>query len=531
MSNSTNGNRTIGAGGSAPGLPLASSVPAGLLFHGWDPTQPNGARDVGFPASLLSQATITAYSPSGIGAVPTTVNNFLNTFLQYPSGQFYQNFGSKVNRMLDRVLIGDATKNNATNVASQPDWLTQYQLAKGRTYGYVQTSQASITNTDASQDSLTTLVVGAQVGSRAHGQVIAITGMGVNNQTGGSGAAAWAGYFEAFRDTGVAGNGGAYGIEIDTMNYVSAVAVTDPYVQSDDQTVSAQLASGGGFPGTLYPTTVGINFQNNNTTFDKGIVFGSNSITGADGTNGSGVAIAFGKGHTIQWYSGAGVNTSSILCNGTTTAASVQQLFSDNQVIWRNASTKSIFVATGVASGVNGLQALGSAAASPVQLQAVGDDTNIDLQITPKGTGLARVVNGIKGTVTNDNAPTNAIGEYAQQTATGVSLTTGTPANVTSVSLAAGDYEVWGTVSFVGGAGCVPTALQCGSNTTSATFGGNGTSSLLQLTFGTASSNILPIPRQRFSLASTTTVFMVGQGTFTGGTMTANTALNWRRIR
>jgi hypothetical protein len=49
------------------------------------------------------------------------------------------------------------------------------------------------------------------------------------------------------------------------------------------------------------------------------------------------------------------------------------------------------FSATGVASAVNRLDALAAAAGNAVQLRALGADTDIDLQLTPKGTGNVRM--------------------------------------------------------------------------------------------------------------------------------------------
>lgn len=502
-------------------------------------TVTGGNTDKSLPLSVLFNGptftdTVT-YSGPILGTSGTPITLPGNSNFYAPS--------AVISRFNDRVFVGDATQNNGTNVASQPDWLTTYQIAKGRSYGYVQTSQFSVLNTSYG-DSLTTVVVGARTSTHTAHNVIAVTGMGVNDATtGGANNQAWAGYFEAFRDTGTAGNGGAYGIEIDTMNYVSAAAVTDPYSQSNDQTVSAQLAAGGGFPGTMYPTTVGINFQNNNSTFDKGIVFGSNSITGATGTSGTGIAIAFGRGHTIQWYGSAGVTTSSILSTGTLTAAAIQQLFSDNAVVFRNASSKTILNVQGVSSGVNGIQVLGSSTGNAVAVQAVGDDTNIPLQLSSKGSGTITlnnptVVSGtitptaIVGVTTNSNAATGQVGEYVSNSATGVSLTSGTNANITSISLTAGDWDVTGTVTFVPANTTAPTLMECGISTTSATLAGLGTVNFLNLSFPTnGSSQGFVAPRQRISIAATTTVYLVAVSTFTVSTMTANGFISARRMR
>ncbi|GAC1040835.1 beta strand repeat-containing protein [Rhizobium sp. No.120] len=497
-------------------------------------------------AVLAINPTISGAALSGgsinnapIGATIPNTGSFTTLALsgattQSATSQFYQNFGANVNRVNDRLFVGPAALNNGTNVASQPDWLTQYQLAKGRTYGYVQTSQLAVLNASTAKDSLTTAVFGAQTTGRttSGSQVIAATGIGVNNNYGNTGAAgnqAWGGYFEGWRDTSTAGNGGAYGIEADSINLVG-VADTDPYLQSSDQTVSAQLASGGEIVGA-FDATAAVNIQNNGAAYRKGIVIGSNAISGDDGTTGVGIAVALAKGHTIQWYAlsgGVGVPTSSILSNGTNQAAGISELFSDNIVSFRNASGKAILNIQGVASGVNGVQALGAATGQAVAVQAVGDDTNIPIQIQGKGTGDVR----IKGAGTNSNAQTGDVGEYVSNSTTGVSLTSATTANITSISLTAGDWDVTGTCTFVPANTTAPTLMQCGASTTSATLGGLGQNSFLGVTFPTnGQSQGFVAPRQRISVASTTTVYLVGQSSFTVSTMTANGFISARRVR
>lgn len=339
------------------------------------------AGSIGVPAD--NSVTSPKIAPGAVSAKLAT-----EAVTQNATGQFYQNAGAKVNRINDRLFVGPAALNLGTNVANQPDWLTQYQLAKGRTYGYVQTSQFTVLNDQASQTSLTTAVFGAKSSPPLEGgsQVIAVTGMGVNNASNGQTAnAAWAGYFEAYRDTATAGNGGAYGIEIDTMNFVGSVT-TDPYLQGNDQTIGLQLAAGGGFPVSgQFSSSAAVNIQNNNSTFDIGIVFGKDSISGADGTNGTGTAIAFGKGHALQWYAAAGGETSSIVCLGADGLAGIAQRFLDNQVQWVNAGGKNIFQAFGVTGSVNFPAFHSSTAGTPVQFFAAGDDANIDIALIPKG--------------------------------------------------------------------------------------------------------------------------------------------------
>ena len=58
---------------------------------------------------------------------------------------------------------------------------------------------------------------------------------------------------------------------------------------------------------------------------------------------------------------------------------------------------------------------------------------------------------GIVGTTTNNNANTGSWGEYLTNATTGTSLTANTPANATSVSLTAGDWDVSGVLTYVSG--------------------------------------------------------------------------------
>lgn len=136
---------------------------------------------------------------------------------------------------------------------------------------------------------------------------------------------------------------------------------------------------------------------------------------------------------------------------------------------------------------------------------------------------------GIKGTTTNDNAQAGSIGEYATATATSANLTSGTSATVTSVSLTAGDWDVSGTCQWNPG-GATITVLQLGISNTAATLAGLGSAMTL---FGSwTSGNVLSTPVVRFSIASTTTAYLVTNATFSGGTgTTCQGVIRARRVR
>lgn len=147
--------------------------------------------------------------------------------------------------------------------------------------------------------------------------------------------------------------------------------------------------------------------------------------------------------------------------------------------------------------------------------------------ITPSSTA------GIVGTTTNDGANAGSIGEYATNNTTSVSLTTATPANCTNTSapLTAGDWDVQGVIIFTPGASMTVTGLVSGISTTSATFGALG--SYVQSNFSTTVSvpQAYATPVTRISIASSSTVYVVGQSSFSGSTLTCSGFIRARRVR
>lgn len=145
--------------------------------------------------------------------------------------------------------------------------------------------------------------------------------------------------------------------------------------------------------------------------------------------------------------------------------------------------------------------------------------------ITPSQTS------GIVGTTTNNNANAGSVGEFVTATASSVALTSGTPTNVTSISLTAGDWEVSGNVLFAAGTGAAATLLQTSVSSTSGTITGGADNSLLGATLPAGIGSTLGAPVQRFSLSATTTIYLVAQANFSGGTYNATVRIRARRVR
>ena len=129
---------------------------------------------------------------------------------------------------------------------------------------------------------------------------------------------------------------------------------------------------------------------------------------------------------------------------------------------------------------------------------------------------------------------TNMIEEVSSKVAVGspVSLTTSTAANITSISLPAGVWDVSGNVNYKLGAATATQALSS-INTTSATQLADGTEVYSAVIFGVGISitDTTSMPRKRLVLTSTTTVYLVGQCAFTAGAVDAYGSLSAVRVQ
>ncbi len=147
------------------------------------------------------------------------------------------------------------------------------------------------------------------------------------------------------------------------------------------------------------------------------------------------------------------------------------------------------------------------------------------------------VVQTLQGSRTNDNAGTGEIGEYISSSVvigSAVSLTTDTTANVTSIVLTPGDWDVSGVIGFVPAATTSITHMSGGSSETSATMGGLGKE------FATTSQAYVPgvtneieyaVPTTRFSVAASTTVYLTAHAIFTISTLGGYGIIGARRVR
>jgi hypothetical protein len=141
----------------------------------------------------------------------------------------------------------------------------------------------------------------------------------------------------------------------------------------------------------------------------------------------------------------------------------------------------------------------------------------------------------IVGTATNNNASAGSVGEYVEGTAAigSVSLTSITAKTITSISLTAGDWDV-SVIGYFSPDGTtkvreVAVSLSSVNNTLNITPGRFTDDHKQDLTYSTAISHA--IPKYRFSLSGTTTVYLVMYADFNTSTMTAGGYISARRVR
>lgn len=204
------------------------------------------------------------------------------------------------------------------------------------------------------------------------------------------------------------------------------------------------------------------------------------------------------------------------------------------RIVGNGATTpaKTIRVVSGSLGVVN------NAYASQILTLTDGGNLSVTGSIAPSTTA------GIVGTATNDSANAGAVGEVicAQVTNGGspsgcatnsnapVSLSSNVPANITSVSLTAGDWNCWGNVAFTNGGTTVTTQSTGSINTTSATM--NTLQFANSSPPSTAGLNIaFAVPMVRQLLASTTTVYLVANNVFATSTSAAYGRIDCRRMR
>lgn len=135
---------------------------------------------------------------------------------------------------------------------------------------------------------------------------------------------------------------------------------------------------------------------------------------------------------------------------------------------------------------------------------------------------FAPVAGQFPGVNTAEDALAGNVGEYlASQVNVGAAivLANGTPADIASISLPAGDWDAWANLSTAPTAGAAQTSISGWISATSATDPNppnSGAYAQIQTAFATSGRQTLAVGQTRFSLATTTTIHLSATVAFTG---------------
>lgn len=143
---------------------------------------------------------------------------------------------------------------------------------------------------------------------------------------------------------------------------------------------------------------------------------------------------------------------------------------------------------------------------------------------------------GIIGSTTNDSAASGSVGQFVSSviaSGSAVSLAPNTAADLTHISLTAGDWDVWGNVGFIAGTGTTSIFLGAWLSSSSAAVPDPSLYGSLAaaLTLTNNNPTSVPVPSLRFSLSGTTPIYISATSNFSVSTLTMCGGIYARRVR
>jgi hypothetical protein len=303
------------------------------------------------------------------------------------------------------------------------------------------------------------------------------------------------------------------------------------------------IAFGAGGGATALPLTFNYNGTLYPFPFTVGGVVGPGSTTSGDAacwnnTVGSllkdcGVSITSGTTNDLVYYSASGAMSALATANSSvlvTSGAGVPSLSTTLPATLTIPSpTLSSPTLSGTVAGSNTipLSILQQQSAYTLLANATSGTANV----------TAITINQLPGVTTNTAANAGNIGELISSTVlfgSAVSLSTGSPSNITSISLTAGDWDVSGVVCFGSASGTTFTQTVGAFNTSSAalpTPPAGGFATWQGSITGTDGNACIATGTAQELLSTTTTIYLIGQGTFTGSTLVGYGYIGARRRR
>lgn len=352
----------------------------------------------------------------------------------------------------------------------------------------------------------------------------------------------------------ISGNGttSQRGISIDlgTLTGGGAIGSADPYGKIIGNIVKfVDLGIYYEGTGTTQVTPATLTIENNTilNSVRYGIWLHSGASIALDGISING-GVIYGSGAAGILLDGAAgfqniaINNVKAFNNALTTAtATLKAAVSIGSTVARLSMRGNDFYDDGVSKQLYGI-IVNAVAVTAAHISANNLSGNVTGAINLAGGGtlvgwLSDNPGAISGTTTNDSAAAGYVGEYISSTilvANVVSLVSNTTKTITSISLTAGDWDVWGAVSFSPNGTTTITAFKGGISATDnalATSPGDGGMFTMTASFATGTGCTIPVGKARVSLAATTTYYLVANSVFAISTMGGYGILAARRVR
>lgn len=186
-------------------------------------------------------------------------------------------------------------------------------------------------------------------------------------------------------------------------------------------------------------------------------------------------------------------------------------------------------------SGVTTPGVVNTAAETIATTLAVTGAVTLSSTLAVTGSITPSQTNGIVGTTTNNSVNAGGVGEYVSSevaSAGSVSMTSSTNINITSISLTAGDWDVFAIGKGNTAGSAVISWVRCSVSETSATYN-DGHSFANESTQNSINigAPAFGIPPKRYLLSTTTTLYLTLQAGYTPGTVGGYGRLSARRIR
>ena len=243
------------------------------------------------------------------------------------------------------------------------------------------------------------------------GANIGVSGFAANDLVSNT-KGAWALYGTAVREASV--NGPTFGLELDIANMGNTVPIHPHSMFGAGQTHTLWLGSGGEISETASGSSIGTatcaigiisNDSGGDADFDKGLVFGSKSLSGTDGdTSGIGIAIAMSTRHAISWYDKNNIKAAEITSTNTSAANRQRIDFSPFGINFVDISTaKSQLLIENNPTAENKLAIRATDAGSSPEIASSGSDANSGIKLTMKGLGKLELSYGSTAATTPAN--------------------------------------------------------------------------------------------------------------------------------